>query len=337
MVTTILSFRNLIEREQDFVFMVEQAIKAPSGHNTQPWLFLVNDASIGICPNYNKALPVVDADNRELFISLGCATENLCIAAAEKGYESKVTIAANGFISVSVTKSDTVSKNPLFAQIPLRQTNRSVYTGRKLTAGTSGLLKKVSLSHSTRMYMYANGSNEFASIRELVAKGNTLQMQDKKFTGELKAWMRFNKKQSVSTHDGLSYAAFGAPNLPAFISRPIIGSFLTPEKQNRGDMAKIDSASHTVLFTTQNNTKEEWINLGRDVQRFLLQTTALGIANAYINQPCELKELTEELKQILSLRNENPAILIRIGYAAHPMPYSMRKKADEVIVKHNSF
>jgi hypothetical protein len=319
-------------QDTDYLFMIEQAVKAPSGHNTQPWLFKINDASIEIRPNYSKILPVVDADNRELFISLGCAAGNLCIAATEKGYESSVSIADSGFITVFIKKSNNAAKNSLLAQIPIRQTNRSVYTGRKISADTIGLLRQMPLKTNIRMYLYANGSSEFSTIKALVAKGNTLQMQDEKFTGELKSWMRFNKKQTASASDGLSYAAFGAPSLPAFISKPIISSFLTPEKQNKGDMEKIDSSSHAVLFTTQNNTVDEWINLGRYLQTFLLQTTAWNIANAYMNQPCELIELSEEMNQSLNLGREHPAILIRIGYAAHKMPYSMRKNIMDVII-----
>ena len=70
----------------DFIYMMEQAVKAPSGHNTQPWLFRVQKDRIQILPDMSKSLPAVDPDNRELFISLGCATENLCIAAEAKGY-----------------------------------------------------------------------------------------------------------------------------------------------------------------------------------------------------------------------------------------------------------
>ena len=45
--------------------MMEQAVKAPSGHNTQPWLFRVQKDRIQILPDMSKSLPVVDPDNRE--------------------------------------------------------------------------------------------------------------------------------------------------------------------------------------------------------------------------------------------------------------------------------
>ena len=48
----------------DFIYMMEQAVKAPSGHNTQPWLFRVQKDRIQILPDMSKSLPSVDPDGR---------------------------------------------------------------------------------------------------------------------------------------------------------------------------------------------------------------------------------------------------------------------------------
>ena len=44
----VLGNINIHAQNPDFLFMVEYAIKAPSGHNTQPWLFRINENSIEI-------------------------------------------------------------------------------------------------------------------------------------------------------------------------------------------------------------------------------------------------------------------------------------------------
>ncbi len=38
------------------------------------------------------------------------------------------------------------------------------------------------------------------------------------FKAELRQWMRYNRKHQDETADGLSYAVFGAPNLPRFMA-----------------------------------------------------------------------------------------------------------------------
>ncbi|MBD3386211.1 hypothetical protein GF407_14980 [candidate division KSB1 bacterium] len=73
------SRQSSIESPSDFVEMIRFATMAPSGHNTQPWKFSLHENTITIFPDYKRRLAVVDPDDHALFISLGCALENLII------------------------------------------------------------------------------------------------------------------------------------------------------------------------------------------------------------------------------------------------------------------
>lgn len=319
-------------QETDFEFLVSQAVKAPSGHNTQPWLFKLLPEAIEIHPNFEKSLPVVDPDNRELFVSLGCATENLCIAASQKGYETAVSVSKKGIIIVSLAKKETIP-NPLFEQITFQQTNRSVYSG-KIPQKDIETLQNLPSEAGIKYYFYENGSAEFDTISKFVFRGNSLQMQNEAFKNELKSWMRYNKTHQDRTQDGLSYAVFGAPNVPRFIAKSIISLAINEKTQNKADGKKIASSSHLVLFTCEGNTIQEWVNLGRVLQRFLLKTTELGIAHAYLNQPNEQRPLANEMAKQLNLKEKCPTILLRIGYGKR-QAYSIRKDIKEVIIYGN--
>ena len=323
---------DLFTQNPDLLFLIEQAVKAPSGHNTQPWLFRIGKTEIDICPDYSRALPVVDPDNRELFVSLGCAAENLCIAASHKGYRTTVTVAEDGTICIRLDRHADVTPSPLFAQIALRQTNRRVYDGRIIPAADIDQLRAVEVAPSVSVHFYERGTPAFDAIAELIYRGNSLQMQDDAFKTELRSWMRYNKKHRDAQHDGLSYDVFGAPNLPRFISENVIAGALNERSQNRADRKKIASASHLILLTTRDNTVEQWVALGRTLERLLLTSTAIGLAHAYLNPPNELPELAHELANTLGLPNEHPTILLRTGYTQHT-PYSMRIPAAERVQK----
>ncbi len=71
--------------------IIRYATLAANGHNTQPWKFVIKQNAIEIYPDYTRRLSVVDPDDRELWISLGCALENLLIAARSAGYTPEVT------------------------------------------------------------------------------------------------------------------------------------------------------------------------------------------------------------------------------------------------------
>lgn len=61
-------------------FLINYALLAPSEYNTQPWLFRVQGNSVEICADYSRSLPVVDPQDRELLISCGAACLNLRLA-----------------------------------------------------------------------------------------------------------------------------------------------------------------------------------------------------------------------------------------------------------------
>lgn len=319
--------------EKDYLFMIEQAMKAPSGHNTQPWLFRINRDSIEIHPDITKTLPVVDADRRELFVSLGCATENLCIATRYKGYTPIVSTSENGIITIGLDAASHTQDTMLYKEISRRQTNRSVYNGTLIPDKTMQELLSVTPAGATTLHCWRKDSKEFEMLRNYILQGNKIQMSDSSFKEELKHWMRFNRKHTRQTGDGLSYAVFGAPNLPKWLSRFIMGMCLTPKTQNGNDRKKIASSSHFVLFATRQNTPEAWVDLGRTLERFLLSATKNGIATAFTNQPCELTKLSEKMqKEIPGLGATIPVVLLRIGYS-NPMPFSLRKDIDRVILK----
>lgn len=314
----------------DFLKIIKYATKAPSGHNTQPWRFSLAENTISIKPNFEVALPVVDGDNRELYISLGCATENLLISAAHFGYQAHIVQCDTAEIKVELTKDNQAVKDTLFPQTERRQSNRSVYSSKKIGNEQLEKLQSISPSENLKIYFAEIGSPLADTFTHYIAKGNEIQMSDKAFREELLSWMRFNGKQVKATGDGLSYKVFGNPALPDVIAKPIVRQFLKPDMQNKGDRKKIASSSHLVLFTTKHNTVKEWIDLGRLLQRFCLTATELGIASAYCNQPCEVVSLANELQKTLPINGEYPTLLLRIGYA-DPTPYSPRKKTEEVI------
>ncbi len=326
---TILANQTLITHEE-FINLVQNATKAPSGHNTQPWQFHLDGNTIEIHPDFSKELPVVDPNHRELFISLGCAAENLIIAASTLGYRSTAQITDDGNIKVQLLKSE-VEADPLAAQIPLRQSNRSAGNGEIIPADQIEQLKNIKLYPGANIHLYQNGSQEAQLIADFVRRGNDQQMSNPAFKNELFDWMRLNKKQQDATNDGVSYAVFGAPNLPIWMVKPIMKNAINAAPQNKKDAHAIEMSSHLVLFTTDSNTLTDWVNLGRTLERFLLTTTELGIANAHLNQPNEIQELSIEMAGKLGLKNEYTTVILRLGYA-NPMPFSKRHDANEVII-----
>ena len=62
-----------------------------------------------------------------------------------------------------------------------------------------------------------------------------------------------------------------------------------------------------------------------------LQTTALGIQVAFLNQPAEVPELRSQFQSSLGLGSALPQLLLRFG-CAPALPHSLRRPVEEVIL-----
>jgi nitroreductase len=71
--------------------LVRAAILAASPHNTQPWLFKVSPSAIELHIDTLRNVGALDPYLREEHLGIGCALENLLLAAGVNGYIAKVT------------------------------------------------------------------------------------------------------------------------------------------------------------------------------------------------------------------------------------------------------
>ena len=68
--------------------LARATILASNAHNAQPWLFNVSDSRIELYADAGRNLGAADPYLREMHLSLGCALENLIIAALRMAIEA---------------------------------------------------------------------------------------------------------------------------------------------------------------------------------------------------------------------------------------------------------
>jgi hypothetical protein len=77
--------------------------------------------------------------------------------------------------------------------------------------------------------------------------------------------------------------------------------------------------------------KAHWVEVGRAYERFALQATALGIRNAFLNQPVEVAAVRSPFAAALGLPGQRPDLVVRFGRGP-TMPRSLRRPVDAVMV-----
>jgi hypothetical protein len=309
--------------------LVHYATLAANGHNTQPWKFAIRGDDIEIHPDYSRELKVVDAQHRELWISLGCALENLLIAARTSGYVTEVAYPDSGdIIRVNLT-TDSPQPTPLFDAIPERQNTRSEYDGRAIPATDLDRLLSLPLEKGISL-RFVTAANELETLVEYVNQGNLSQYADSAFVDELIEWLRFNKRDALAAMDGLYSVCSGNPEVPGWLGQMFVAG-TKPQQQADVDARKLRSSSAAVVIASESDDKSTWVRTGQVYERLALQTTALGIKSAFLNQPIEVSELRSQFQNAVGLGAALPQLLVRLGYA-ESMPRSLRRSVEQVLI-----
>lgn len=201
--------------------LVRFATLAANSHNTQPWIFSVRSNVIAIAPDFKRRCPAVDPDDHHLFVSLGCAAENLILAASTLGWHADAAVDGNRI--VITLEEAPQSTSALAAAIPIRQCTRAAFDGRPAAPETLRRLEEACREPNVAAILMTERT-AIAGVTDYVLEGNSAQMRDKAFMRELVSWIRFNEAEALATMDGLFSPASGNPSLPSWVARPLSSS-----------------------------------------------------------------------------------------------------------------
>jgi nitroreductase len=285
--------------------LVRAAILAASPHNTQPWLFTVTPSSIEIAMDKTRNVGALDPFLREEHIGIGCAIENIMLAATPNGYAATLTTFAAKLAPIPdrpertlVARIDLVpakaEPNALHEAIPLRHTNRSAFKpeiplpqsfldglGRVVTSGDSDVRLFLFPSEGDRRRIVANSADANVALYSSadVQRGTS-------------PWMRLDWASVQKFRDGLTIDCFGLPPLTAALSK------MMPHALLRQIIAHQEKDAYAALMSTapligmiavrDRYDQEQCLRAGRIWQRSHLFATSQGVAGRPCNEAVEL-------------------------------------------------
>jgi hypothetical protein len=308
-------------------FLLRHAIRAPSRHNSQPWLFDVEGPELRVHVDPRRTLKIADPHGREAAIACGAAVENLRIAAAHHGHDVEVEThdpGQGGPIAVVLLggrRPPTEAEEELFRAIPIRRTS-SVLNSRS-----------VEPEEMARLAAEVGGDGMFRRVprwlarpvAELVAEGDALQWSSARFRAELATWTRGRDRIPL---DGLAPERAERRSAPAGLLRRLLwraGGRRGGEVDRRCD----ERTRSLLLLSTRDDGPREWFAAGRAMQRLLLRAAASGLAVAFMSQPIEVPDLRRRLRREVGDPGL-PQLLLRVGYGPKPRA-TPRRPVDLVL------
>jgi nitroreductase len=337
---SVESTRAALSESPEMRDFIRYATLAPNGHNTQPWRFRIGDGRIEILPDFARRTPVVDPDDHHLFVSLGCAAENLSLAARARGRSGEIEFAPANEGSVNVSLAGTpaasagsgagaATDSALFDAIPRRQSTRAEYDGRPVSAADLKTLAAAADLPGVDLVLIADRP-QIDRVRDLVVAGNSAQLADAAFLRELKSWLRFSPREAMRAGDGMFSASTGNPSLPAWLGPSLFDLTFKAPAENDKYARQLRSSPGVAVFVSQRADHDHWVRAGRAAQRFALQATALGLEYSFVNQPVEVASLRPDLAALAGTPGRRPDLVIRFGYGP-TLPFSARRPVEATL------
>ncbi len=343
--------------------LLQSAIAAPSGDNTQPWQFKVDSKNhcVDLFLDPARDPSPMNSGQRMARIAVGAALENLLQAAAQCGCSCEIEKCPAGALArvrVSVNEDVNVSNG---SATTARVTNRRPYDGRSLAAD---FVEKIELDVNPVDGVSTHWIVDRTRIEELaplVGQGDALMFGEPSMRAAFLAKVRFDEAANAEVEDGLCLASLEAKapdrialRMMRWIPDRVFGAVGLPGIFAKNARALVNSSSGLILVVTADDSEASDVQAGRGMQRAWLKLAAQGMAaqpmmsllvleNAFENGGSglvdslgaeKLTALREELQQrVPEIGGGRPAVLLRFGYAEPPSGRTGRLPIGEVMTE----
>jgi nitroreductase len=312
--------------ETQLRFLLRYAILAPSTKNSQPWAFSVQGNWVHLLADLSRGQPIADHDRRELYISLGCALENLLVAAEHFGLRHGVTyfpepghddLAASVVFMEGGVPSHARAGATL-AAILHRHNDNSVFRAARLPEQLR--LRLIACCVEPDLRVDLTDDRHFRCwIDALTLEADRIEFANPAFRKELGYW--------------IGRGVFGAPPLIARLEGMAVSRMNLGESVAEQDHAIVNSAAVLGLITAAGDNHLAHIRTGQLFERLWLTATAMGVSVHPMSQTMRRPELRAAVSELLPSPGWTPQHLFRVGFSSQPEEHhTPRRPLEDVLL-----
>jgi nitroreductase len=338
--------------------LIRAAILAASPHNTQPWLFKVANSSIELYLDTQRNVGALDPYLREEHIGIGCALENLMLAAPANGYTAIATLQPGKLKPIPadpklrlLARVDLASGkhdgSELYDAIPRRHTNRGPYDPHKpIPPDFLEELSRLPGDDANGKLFLFTAEVDRKKIAEVSSSANTELYSDPDVQRGSERWVRM-KWSSIQEHrDGLTIDAFGLPPIDSAVVKMMTPGMLrwagSHSEKNGYSNLMLSAPLIGFIAVRDRHDQEQCLLAGRIWQRAHLLATAHGLAARPCNEAVEMVDHEQALGRPASREvllsgitgdsTWQPTFVFYMGYPTLSADASPRRPVEAVLI-----
>lgn len=314
--------------------LVHLASMAPSAHNSQPWLFIIDESaqSITIKPNFQRWLDYSDPQKREFYLSLGTAGGNIILAAQGYGFGCLVEYFDKGprglWTKICLENSSALKPQPqIIESIKTRHNNRFPFNNTPLPPKEVAALS--SLGQEGVNVRVVEDQTKKLQLRNVVAAATAAAFHDKKFTNELSRWMHPSLKKY---RDGFVGYNLGIPWPMSFLFPSMLRYLPLAKPQTKMQVHMLEHAAAYGVLTSAEDNPTAWLKAGRVFEELAVLAESRGIKIGVFGAPIETDNYYKQVQGVLQT-TERPQMFFRLGYTEKIPKKSPRLEIHKIITK----
>ena len=269
-------------------WLVAQAVKAPSGGNSQPWLFELSGDEMRCALDPARCLDLLAGGGLAPAIALGAAVENLVLSAPLLGLAAEVEPLEPPSLDAPLARVRLRRRDapvsPLAAAIDARACRRSVSDGSPLTAGERSALLALPAEDGVQIELHDDRAR-LEALGRVAGAWDRLRVLSTTLHPEMVRELRFSRADAEATRDGIELASLELPPRLELglrvVARPDAAACLRAidggDALRDGAALAYAQASALARFLVRRPTRGSFFDLGRTLQRFWLTAVSLGI------------------------------------------------------------
>ena len=312
--------------------LVANAILAANAHNTQPWRFKLTSNAIEVFPDFTRSLEASDPFDRELYLGLGCAVENILISGQAGGYATSLQISAGSLTNARTVspgtpaarvdvrlRPGTASSTPLFDAIPKRHTNIFPFEiERRLP---SDFVEAIGAFSTDVVHVFTFADRQAReTVAEVLDDAARIMYKDPAVLTALRKWIHTSDQDSGS-RDG-NVVPPGPQLTPGerIQTVPLVGLICV---KDRYDCVQTIAAGR---IWERINLLATIHGIAARPENLTIQYIDWGIKNG------ETLDAEARLKALGNMSEWNPALVFCLGYPTAPSAPSERRPLEAVLI-----
>lgn len=306
------------------------AMRAPSVHNSQPWLWRVGPHSLHLYADRSLHLEHTDPDRRDLMVSCGATLHHGVVALAALGWQATIHRFPNPgepdhLASITLDRRAAGETDiALAAAITERRTDRRHFTSQPVALGDIAWMG----ARVARMGVSLRRVETTTDFKAVLTQALWQHALDSDYAEELSTW------------SGRHAATAGVParNTPrsdpgsAVPARVFAGSALgqpphAPPAYDNGVLLALGTSADDDLSR---------LRAGEATSSALLTATSRGLASCLMSEVLEVAETRTMVRSEIFDEQYYPQMLVRVGWApvdADPLPMTPRRPISDRVAR----